>query len=105
MTRKPRRRVAVAPRFDREAFLLGVGMGVASIALGSFTIWVSSTAPEGDTYVMALSTSQRLTRALFSPDARSQIAVVIGGLFVAFGMVALTLGLGVAVRYALKRPR
>lgn len=86
------------PRFDREAFFLGVGLGAAFIALGIFLAWAVLTAPEGPSQSMGYTTAQRLARAL-PQSLQEKLALVLAGLFVLFGIVALLLGLGVALKY------
>jgi ABC-type antimicrobial peptide transport system permease subunit len=86
------------PRFDREAFFLGVGLGAAFIALGVFLAWGILTAPEGPSRSTGFTTAQRLARVL-PQSFQEKIALVLAGLFVLFGVIALLLGLRVGLKY------
>lgn len=96
-----RKRAPPPPRLDREAVLLGVGIGAAALAVGALVVWAAMTAPEGGGSSGVASLANLLTRTLFAPDVRNQIAAGIGGLFMLFGLVAFGLGISVLVRHAL----
>ncbi len=51
-------------RFDREAFFLGIGLGIVFVGVGALIIWATLTAPEGATQSTGFTTAQRLARAL-----------------------------------------
>ena len=98
MGKKP----ASAVRFDREAFLLGVGLGIVFVGVGVLIVWATLTAPEGGTQSTGFTTAQRLARVL-PRNIQNWLALGLGGLFVLFGVVTFGLGVGTVVKYVCNR--
>jgi len=86
------------PRFDWEAFFLGIGMGVVFIAIGLFLAWGIITAPGIVSNSSGFTLSQRLARVL-PATIQQRLAFVLAGFFVFFGILCAGLGLGVVVKY------
>jgi hypothetical protein len=93
-----RKKRDVGQGFDREAFLLGIGLGIVFVGVGALIIWATLTAPEGGTQSTGFTTAQRLARVL-PRNIQNWLALGLGGLFVLFGVVTFGLGVGTVVKY------
>ncbi len=89
---------APAVRFDREAFLLGIGLGIVFVSVGGLIIWATLTAPEGATQSTGFTTAQRIARVL-PRNIQNWLALGLAGLFVLFGVVTFGLGVGTVLKY------
>lgn len=101
-----RRRKTLKPGgFDREGFLLGVGVGGLCLGTGLLIGWATLTAPEGASpSTTGYTTAQRLARML-PEQVQAWLALGFAGLLVLFGIVVFMAGLGVAVKYVVSRFR
>lgn len=79
-------------KFDKEAFWLGVGMGVILLAVGGLIAYSSMTSPDGASTSTPVNTAQRLARVM-PQKAQSQIAFWVGASMAGFGVVSIIMGL------------
>ncbi len=92
------RKKSIPLRFDKEGFFLSFGIGLGTFGVGLLIVWATLTAPEGATNSTGFTLYQRLARQI--PESfQEKIALVLGGLFMLFGIVLFLLGLKQAVKF------
>ncbi|MFA7419982.1 MAG: hypothetical protein WCZ90_09870 [Melioribacteraceae bacterium] len=88
----------IPARFDKEGFFLSFGLGLASFGIGLLIVWGTLTAPEGTSNSTGFTLYQRLARQI--PESfQEKIALVLGGLFMLFGLVLFLLGIKQTVQF------
>lgn len=101
--RKPSKRKYVV-KFDKSGFYLAMGLGVVMIAIGALVVWATLTAPEGGSTSSLSSNSRRIVSLL--PDSMIHwIALIMGVLFVLFGILCVLLGIKLVVTYFIEKAK
>lgn len=85
-------------RFDKEGFFLAIGIGLGTFGIGLLITWATLTAPEGTTNSTGFTLYQRLARQVPEP-IQEKIALILGVLFMLFGIVLFMLGIKLAIQF------
>ena len=85
-------------RFDKDGFFLAIGIGLGSFGVGLLITWATLTAPEGTTNSTGFTLFQRLARQV-PHSIQEKIVLILGVLFMLFGVVLFLLGLKLVVQY------
>jgi hypothetical protein len=101
-TPKPKKILPV--KFDKEGFFLAWGIGIVVTGIGVLIIWATSTAPAGVTNTGAYTVAQRLAK-LMPESTKETLAMILGGLFILFGLFCLLLGLRIVFKYLRDKAR
>ena len=101
---KARKNIPV--KFDKEGFLLAWGLGIVTSGMGVFLIWATKTAPIGAAWsrLTGYSVSHRLVQ-LLPQSTKESIAMILGVLFVLFGIVCLFFGVKLIVQHLMAKAR
>ena len=92
------RKKSIPQYFDKEGFFLSIGIGLGSFGIGLLITWAILTAPEGETNSTGFTLYQRLARQV--PHLiQEKIALVLGVLFMLFGIALILLGLKLVVQF------
>jgi hypothetical protein len=91
-------------KFDKEGFSLSMGIGIICSGIGLLIIWATKTAPAGVSQSSGFTTTQRLARVL--PESTQEtLGIIIGILFLIFGVVCIFLGLKLWVKFLVNKFR
>jgi hypothetical protein len=101
-TPKPKKILPV--KFDKEGFFLAWGIGIVVTGIGVLIIWATNTAPAGGTNTGAYTVAQRLAK-LMPESTKETLAMILGGLFILFGLFCLFLGLRIVFKYLRDKAR
>lgn len=99
-----RNKNTVPQRFDKEGFFLAGGIGIVCSALGVLLIWAVKTAPEGASSSSGFTTAQRIAR-LLPISVKEKLALLMGGLFLLFGILCIFMGLKIVVEYFVQQAK
>ena len=100
--RKPSKRKYVV-KFDKSGFYLALGLGIAMMAIGVLVVWATRTAPEGRS--SSVSTNYRRIVSLMPDSLVHWIALIMGVLFVLFGILCIFLGIKIVVTYFIEKAK
>lgn len=92
------RKKSIPQYFDKEGFFLSIGIGLGSFGIGLLITWAILTAPEGETNSTGYTIYQRLARQV-PHSIQEKIALVLGVLFMLFGIALILLGLKLVVQF------
>jgi hypothetical protein len=100
----PKQKKILPVKFDKEGFFLAWGIGIVVTGIGILIIWATRTAPAGVTNTGAYTVAQRLAKLM--PETTKEIlAMILGGLFILFGLFCLLLGLRIVFKYLKEKAR